>query len=277
MRMRTKLLARAVLVALPWATPCLAERLRDEVKVETDTVWLSDLLSQDAGLRLRSAAEKIALGRAPEPGSVRIFSAFELKQAAAGWPQIEVPEKVTVRRDGWSIEIASIREALGRRSVAARFDLSRAEILPPPEFRSRTARPDLDVAAIRKEPGGGHLLVTMRCRDRRECGTFLVKTSLPKGTRVSAGALAETNPLPGEQRTSNVNGDAFAVEPNHTAIVKIEESGLLITEPVTPLRRARRGEIVQVRSGFGRQVLRAEVIGPGLLTPADPGSQAGNR
>jgi hypothetical protein len=276
MLVQNKFLAVTALVAIACLTPCLAERLRDEVTVGTDIVRLSDLLPLDASARLRATAEKIVLGRAPEPGSVRVFRASELKPSVIGLAGVELPEKVVVRRPGWPIAVASIRESLAHQRVAARFDFSQTEILPAPEFFSRTPNPGLEVIAIRKEPGTAHLLVTMRCRSRHECNCFLVKISFPEAARTSAAEPSETGGRwIADRGTSNIAREAFAVQANHVAILKIEEGGLLITEPVTPLRDARRGEIVPVRSSLGRRVLRAEVIGPDLVRPADGGNKAG--
>ncbi len=275
MRMRTQMLFGAT-IALVLLTASAAQELLGAASVERDNVRLSDLLPQNAGARLRTAAEKVVLGRAPQLGSVRVFRGSELKQAAIGFPEVRVPESVVVRRTGWPIPVASILESLAQQRVAAGRDFSQAKILPLPEVSSHTPNPGLEVTAIRREPGGANLLATIRCRERRECGSFLVRISLPKGAPGSAAGLGGTGSQAIDNRvTSNIAREAFAVRANHTAILKIEEGGLLITGPVTPLRRARRGEIVQVRSSLGQRVFRTEVIGPDLVMPADGGDKAG--
>ena len=276
MRMRTQTLCGAAL-ALVLLMPSAAQELLGEASVERDDVRLSDLLPQDAGPRLRTAAERVVLGRAPQPGSVRVFRGPELKQAAIAFPGVQVPESVVVRRAGWPIPVASVQESLAQQQrVAGGGGFSPARILSLPDISSRTPNPGLEVTAIRKEPGGTNLLATVRCRERRECGSFLVKIYMAEAARTSAAELRESGSRAIDNRvTSNIAREAFAVRANRTAILKIEEGGLLISEPVTPLRCARRGEIVPVRSSLGQRVLRAEVIGPDLVTPADGADKAG--
>src|SRR3954451_5929249 len=75
-------------------------RLRAEVTVEGTTVRLSDLLPNNAGRRLKAAAESLSLGRAPQIGSLRVLTAGELRHLIAETPlsraEIEIPEQVVV-------------------------------------------------------------------------------------------------------------------------------------------------------------------------------------
>ena len=57
-----------------------------EVTVQTATLHLSDLLPADATLRLKAAAGKVSLGRAPEAGSLRVFTGGDLREAIAEIP-----------------------------------------------------------------------------------------------------------------------------------------------------------------------------------------------
>src|SRR5271165_1612026 len=77
--------------------------LRVETTVQGETVRLADLLSLQAPAAARLAAEKIILGRAPEPGSVRVFPAAELRHVVAGQMAVEFPALAVVRGAGWPL------------------------------------------------------------------------------------------------------------------------------------------------------------------------------
>src|SRR3989442_15896816 len=76
-------------------------RLLREVGGRGETVQLSDLLPSDVAPALRLSAETVGLGRAPEPGSFRVFTAEQLQDAIAGKADFEFPAPVVVRRLGW--------------------------------------------------------------------------------------------------------------------------------------------------------------------------------
>src|SRR4051794_10039179 len=74
-------------------------RLRAEVTVEGKTVRLSDLLPDSAGTQLKTAAESLSLGRAPQIGSLRVLTASELRhliETPLSRAEIEIPEQVVV-------------------------------------------------------------------------------------------------------------------------------------------------------------------------------------
>lgn len=85
------------LMALAAAAQSRPVHLLSEVAVQREDVRLSDLLPS-ASARVQLAGENIELGRAPQPGSFRVFSREQLLHRIAGRIDVEVPEQVVVRR-----------------------------------------------------------------------------------------------------------------------------------------------------------------------------------
>jgi hypothetical protein len=154
-------------------------RLRAEVTVEGTTVRLSDLLPDNAGTQLKAAAESLPLGRAPQIGSLRVFSANQVRQAIAEIPlattEIDIPEQVVVRRIGWPLQTENITRTLSHSKFTHAFDFSKAKIVLPPGFSSIAANPQIEVTAFNSNSGHQPLLASMRCRERAVCGSFLVE------------------------------------------------------------------------------------------------------
>src|SRR5258708_2036142 len=100
--------------------------LRAEAMVRGETILLSDLLPDHVIPSIRSSAERISLGRAPEPGSFRVFSAVELRQASGGEMRLEFPAQAIVYGAGWPLQTESVRRGLSESEGGRRKDLSGA-------------------------------------------------------------------------------------------------------------------------------------------------------
>jgi hypothetical protein len=253
-----------------------------EATVQTETLLLSDLLPSDAGPRLKSLAEKVSLGRAPQPGSLRVFRANELKRViaeaaelAGEFSKLELPEQVVVRRLGWPLEIDMVRQAIARSNLTNQIDFSEAPIVVPGNLTSRGPNPQLEVTAITVSPDRHHLLARVRCRELAACGTFLAEIFLnypvPHTMRsglkpVSEGLVSATSFLtrPARQAVLTAHGPVL-VQPGHLALLVSEGDGFKITQPVMPLRRARLGELVRVSDPRTRRSWLAQVAGNGQL------------
>jgi hypothetical protein len=166
------------------------------------------------------------------------------------------------------LDIASIRATLQNSLVLRGFDLTQAQIVPPADFTTRTPTPRLELRHIAESPGGEALFVTLRCQERKQCGSFLAQVVLPSATANPRAAKE----LEGLHRTSSstVIGTSTApalVQPHIAAQLVIEEDGLQISELVLPRKRAALGEVVPVRDPRTHRSMLAEVVGPGLLRP----------
>ena len=244
-------------------------RLRADVTVEDKTVRLSDLLPDNAGTQLKAAAESLSLGRAPQIGSLRVLTASELRHLIVETPlsraEIEIPEQVVVRRIGWPLQTENITRTLSHSKFAHALDFSTAKIVLPPGFSSIAANPQIEVTAFNSNSGHQRLLVSMRCRERAACGSFLVEV-----LNVPANAVSRELKLGSEKvadpSLSSAPGPVL-VRPGRLALLVIEGDGIRITQPVMPLKSARLGEVVRVSDPRTHRSWLAQVSGNGTLRP----------
>jgi hypothetical protein len=251
--------------------------LLTEVTVQDRSVTLRDLLPPDAGPRLKLAAEKVSFGRAPEPGSLRVFTASELTKAIAEsaglgreFAAIIMPEQVVVRRGGWPIDIEAVRRTVMRSALAGKFNFPQMRIMLPADLTTARSSPQFEVTAITPTPDRLGLFARVRCRERAACGSFLAEivSSVPgvlakwRGPRsellASAGSFKQTI-------DSATFPGPVLVQPGRLALLMIEGEGFRITEPVMPLKGARLGEFVRVSDPKSQRSWLAQVAGSGQL------------
>ena len=247
----------------------LRVRLLAEVTVQAETLRLSDLLPEDAGARLKAAAETVSLGRAPQAGSLRVFAVNELRLAIAeirtDTSEIDIPEQVVVRRLGWPLETETVRRTLAQSKLTYQLDFSQARIALPTGFTTVVPDPKLEVTGISSNSDRFSLLARIRCRERLACGRFLVEIvfSVPAGgvrsreQKLASGKAAE----PG---LWSVAGPVL-VQPGRMALLVIDGDGFRIIQAVMPLKRARLGELVRVSDPLTHRSLVAQVSGDGTL------------
>jgi hypothetical protein len=202
----------------------------------------------------------VDLGRAPAPGSFRVFTSDELRRKGASKLQVQIPDKVVVRADGFPIEIDALRRALAEyKPLPAGFTVP--EISIPEEVVMRTKNVILRV--VRVEPGSdAHTAMAfVRCETRKDCGTFVV--GLQFSDRVHWTGI-ESRPVVKTLVRAPIQNSL--VHPGRRAVLVLDEDGLRITVPVFPLRRAAMGESVRVLDKVSRRTYVARVCGENQLT-----------
>lgn len=229
--------------------------LEREVVVNTPEVRLSDLLASSAGRAERTKAEAIVLGRAPQPGSFRIFSAREIANAAAGRVELRAPAETVVRR-GWAVTPGQVRQALAGFDTKNPTDWREIGIAVPQEITTRNRNARLEVVSV--EPGrcASESVARLRCADRSDCGPFFVILHAT-AEKLMAKSARLRSPQPAAKPT--------LVEPGRKAWLVMSSGQMRITLPVFPLRRGGLGEMVRVLDPRAHRVLIAQVRGPGLL------------
>jgi hypothetical protein len=245
-------------------------RLRAEVTVEGNTVWLSDLLPDNAGRRLKAAAESLSLGRAPQIGSLRVLTASELRHLIVETPlsmaEIEIPEQVVVRRIGWQVETENITRGLAHSKLTRALDFSKAKIVLPPGFTTGIANPQFEVTAVNSSSEHQRQLVSMRCRERAVCGSFLVEVLNVPAEAVPSRELKLGSEKVAESGLSSIAGPVL-VRPGRLALLVIEGDGIRITQSVMPLKSARLGEVVRVSDPLTHRSWLAQASKNGTLRP----------
>ncbi|HKW19055.1 MAG TPA: hypothetical protein VJO35_16220 [Terriglobales bacterium] len=204
---------------------------------------------------------------------------FLLTSAWAQKPLAECRSEVAGRSQHWPLDLERIRHIMQQNPLLQRVDLSQGQILAPPDFTTHGQNSELELRRIQESPGRRLVFVTMRCRERTDCGSFLVEIALPSPLPHNPSASEENSSagLMGslgrcKRSISSVDGPVL-VQPHSISSLVIEEDGLRITEPVLPQKRARLGDLVRVSDPSTHRSVMARVIGPGLLVPSGAGNQ----
>ncbi len=245
----------------------LRVHLLAEATVQEARVRLSDLLPPDAEARLKAIAGGIFLGRAPQAGSVRVFTGNELREAmveSAYTSEIEIPQQVIVRRLGWPLETETVRRALVQSKLTHQIDLAQKRLTPPPGFTTVVPAPKLEVMAIAPNPDHSGLQARIRCRERTACGSFLVEIA---SSQAAGGIRSRQHKLASEEvLTPNLlsSGPVF-VQPGRMALLVIDGDGFRVTQPVMPLKPAAVGELVRASDARSHRSWLTQVSGDGSL------------
>lgn len=220
-----------------------------DVTVHAARIRLGNLLAPNAAAQLRAALEPIDLGRAPQPGSFRVFTSADLRHAVPGelgsTLPLDFPPQVIVRSAGWPVASERIASAL----VAARLPSGNVQVLGAPITRTPDA--PLEARIAHSAPDADTILVRFSCRTRPDCSPFWGKIRGLDPIAVSAG---KHRAAPVQSRR------AFPlVMPGHPALLVCDEPGMEIRLRVRPLKPAGLGERVKVMVPDTRRVFFARV------------------
>ena len=244
--------------ALLWTSSLAAAQkplsLVGNATVREARIRFSDLLPDTAPENLRRLAAAVDLGRAPLPGSDRVFTADELRSALRDLPQLDIPKQVVVHGGGWPLQETSIRAALSTRAELAAL-LSGAKLAIPAELASRSPNPSLELVDLRAD--AQEALAFLRCRERSQCGSFLVRALFDQPLTLQTGTNTAVSPR-------------RLIQPGRPALLSIEQAGIRITVRVLPLRAAGLGETVRVVEKKSRRIFVAQVVAEDQLE-ANPG------
>lgn len=221
-----------------------------EVTIQNERVRLADLLAPSAIPQLR-AISSVDLGRAPEPGSFRVFTAAELHDVMGSSLALEVPAQVIVHRTGWPVSSQRITAAL----AAAKLPASNVGILGAPVTRTRDAL--LEVSAMRPVHASDTLLVRFACRIRSDCNPFWGEI---RGAENAAPPEPHRNSSLVQSLPSNP-----LVKPGHPALLVCTEPGMEIRLRVNPLKPAALGERVKVLDPETHRIFFARVKADNLV------------
>lgn len=234
-------------------SPALA--LRTEVELQGEAIRLSDLLPAGADDSWRAFGETVLLGRAPEPGSVRVLTLEELRNALEGRTEFAIPAEVTVRRTGWPISAGRVRDAARVSYPSIRW--SEAQVRIPPDLGTRTPNARLRVRKIHSAKNPDTLMVRAECQERSDCAPFWAEMIFP-------GPIGH---LPVLRTSSAISAAASPalVRPGRPALLLCDQGGLRISMRVMPLARASLGQTIKVLDPATRRRFLATVEGPNLL------------
>lgn len=241
-------------------------------EVQSDTILLAHLLPATASRSVRDAAERVALGTAPQNGASRQFTRESLNVAIAASglspADFAIPAIVTVRRGSRLISLeeiyAAIQSALARNPMPGLSSLQLQDLA-------------LD-ADVRVPPGDAGLVVTQATLDQfiGRARFRLVPRTAPSVHPFFVTAKLEASipdPLNRRLVTVAAHSGAAAIDTSGLILVAADRPARLhlhsenmdMLVQVRPLQKGRLGEVIRVRLvGTGR-TMQARVTADGLL------------
>jgi len=262
--------------------------LKSEVELQSESIRLSDLLPSGVPLAWKESASAIDLGRAPRVGSVRVLEPAEIMRKAEEWSQPEkklaVPTEVVIRRRGWPIDKAAVRDVI--RDFLVRHGWKEGELPELNQLESAATAseangdPTLEVTGMERDRRGGVLQFRLRCASPAHCSNFLVRVPLPNAHTSaisvvrSSSATEETGDTGKSAKKPLMTGAsrcpacAGLAQAGQTATLILENENIRITLLVICLERGALGQRIRVREARGQRVFVAEVTGSGLLRAA---------
>ena len=235
--------------------------LRERVRLDHDTILLSDLLPAGVADALRTETASVELGRAPQTGSTRVLRRDQICRrlhSRALAQQISIPEQMTVSRTSWPIADESIRALLARYLQTSKWGLPAA---PPDDlqrdasFSAAQPSPALQVAAATWNRSASTIEFRIRCVERGICAPFLVRMAIPEDSSGSPARLRRRETAP------------VLVKAGAAATLRAESGGVRVSVRVLPLQPGTLGEIVRVRDPFTNRVFRVRVTGAEAVGP----------
>jgi hypothetical protein len=272
----------AASVAAAGEPACTAVTVPSTVEAGKEELSLAELLR--GGCRqLREAAAQVNLGAAPRAGSVRVLDGRRIRGvleevleelAGAGLSRqqisgIEIPERIVVRRAGGTKSCEEIARFVGGAAPSKNAGA--------PAWRQQ----DLDCAAARGIPEAAPLELTqtawnavlqrwefsLRCARAGDCVPFLVWSDESK--TADSGARHRSALPPGSSSSHFLSsmglGGGSTIKRGQTATLVWDQAGIRVVLPVTCLDAGGVGQVVRVQLKNGPRILRAEVVGEGML------------
>jgi hypothetical protein len=248
--------------------------LRETVDVNRETIRLSDLLPEHAEAAVKDKSNEIELGRAPEPGSLRVFEAAQIAARLANQPvllnRLAIPSRIVIQRSGWPIASENVRNTIA--SFLQQQGLKYGELPDSAVLRfagvgSRQQAPTLEVAAATWDDRQQALEFRLHCVDRTLCGSFLVRANMAPA--LAATWRAKLRPEMSGNRPRQTAGapnlGAALAEAGKPATLILDGANLRISVQVICLDRGVLNQQIRVFDAKNRRVFRAEVVGARLL------------
>jgi hypothetical protein len=253
--------------------------LRKNAEVRGAIIHLSDLLPAAAPAALRRASAALALGRAPQPGTLRVLRAGQIARRLAGKAnllgQISWPDQITVRRRGWPIRQENVRDAVAHFLQEREWDqnggLDMQRLKWTSDFAALKPNPALEVAGAAWDSLRHVLRLRLRCAEQALCGSFLVQWLVPQAQEAlwrrrlsEPSAFATNRGAPQAPPSKTLSGPPLT-QPGDAAMLILESGGIRISLPVVCLQRGVLRQQIRARDASSHRIFQAQVIGTDLL------------
>jgi hypothetical protein len=264
---------------------CTAVTVPSTVEAEKEELSLTELL-RGGCQPLREAASHVSLGAVPRAGSVRVFDGRRIRgQLEEVWEElagpdlgqqqissIEIPERIMVRRAGETKSCEEITRFVREAALAqsANAPAWRQQGLDCAAARGIPETAPLELAQTAWNAALRRWEFSLRCSHAGDCVPFLVWSGEAKtaesGARHHSAVLTE----------SRESFDSLALSPSNSPVIRRgqtatliwDEVGIRVVVPVTCLDGGAVGQVVRVQLKNGPRILRAEVVGEGMLRAA---------
>jgi len=235
-----------------------------DTAVTTDVIVLADLLPSGLSNEVRRRGEGVVLGKAPQPGSARVFARESIvailgSSALAGMP-FNVPPTMTVWRKtpalSRKIVWQSIQSAAARRGVALSKDASPDTLLWLPPESTEADETSFEVSDVMFDP------LLKQARFRLQLAGYPQTPSFYVWCPVGGGNYGSTH-SPTLQKA--VHDEAEMVNPRRMATLQLHSRNSMATLQVRPLQAGSVGQIVRVRIPSNGHTLTARVLAANVL------------
>lgn len=248
--------------------------LLHEVRIADAQVLLSDLLPGNAGASLRTQAQEISLGAAPQPGNTRVLERSALLDSIGASPdvvaKIAVPERIVVSRDARPVTVqevvAAILRALGRGGIAGAAGLHPEDVLFQTQVLVGPGDAGLQVLRAEFDSGLRRARFLLWASRDPEVLPFFVTASLTGNPALPPAhfvtglghAAGKANLAPARAFAAK---QEFLVSPGERATLVLSSAALRMFVDVDPLERGSLGQQVRVRMANTGKVVNARVDG----------------
>jgi hypothetical protein len=241
-------------------------------EVQSDTILLANLLPTSVSRRIRTSAEQISLGIAPQDGSARLFTRNTLTAAiAAGGlspSDFTIPAAVTVRRGGRLITrgevLAAIQSAQAQNLVSEFPSLQLKDLAFDASVRVPRGDPGLQVTQISFDPLLERARIRLWPRNAPGVLAFYVTAGVSSGFS-QPPAVREGAAVRSRSQNPNPISAPVQVATGHLARLHLHSQDMEMLLEVRPLQPGRLGDVIRVSlPGTGR-TFQARVVGKGDL------------
>jgi hypothetical protein len=248
--------------------------LREVIEIShPGPVLLSDLLPPNAPSAIRNASMRVELCRAPQPGSLRILQAEQVRHSITEADLLQrliIPARVTIRCSARLVSETSAREAISDflRKHGWESGLAEGSKLDLPDVAAANCEP-FEVMHLRWDLQRQAIEVHLGCSKPRSCGGslgyVLLPQTMPEDSRNGLiRAISTTSAHPLRKVLSEVAPPPLLAK-GKTATLILENTRMRISVPVICLEPGLLNEEIHVFDQRSRRVFRAQVIGDHLL------------
>jgi hypothetical protein len=252
------------------------------VAVHADTLFLSDLLPENASNDTRAAAAQIGLGSSPHVGTERTIDRGEILRALAKVPdlaaELNIPPTIIVTRWSRSLtreEIATaINRALAANEVANSAQISSDDVAMDSPVSVTEEHPALDVTLMEpstKAPST-HIALWMSSEPRTPSFWVTIDRVVDVSARepihssttpnIQRGNTSPATPAPRAVTSAHAENSSGAatIHAGKAIELVVQGANMRITTKATALETGREGQTIRVQCEPAGKVLVAKVV-----------------